>query len=60
MDIRPCGQGKATVWRTPADEVGMIVMLSIAGFWLLGSLLVLALCAAAADGDRALAEQLVA
>jgi hypothetical protein len=37
----------------------MMLLALIATLWLLGSLLVLGLCAAAADGDRALAEQAV-
>jgi hypothetical protein len=36
----------------------MFLVLTIVTLWLLGSLVVLGLCAAAADGDRALADQL--
>lgn len=38
----------------------MLLMLLIVGIWLAGGLLVLGLCAAAADGDRALAEPALA
>jgi len=58
-DIRPRPEGNSTARRTMAEETDMVLVLSIAAVWLLGSLLVLGLCAAAADGDRALAEQAV-
>jgi hypothetical protein len=54
VDIRPRAEGNATARRNPTDSVDMVVIALIVVAWFVIALLVLGLCATAADGDRAL------
>jgi hypothetical protein len=54
VDIRPRGEENTTARGNPTDSVDMVVIALIVVVWFVVSLLVLGLCATAADGDRAL------